>query len=113
METKLRKSIVRQAKRIEKRLGADFVKKDRKLQAKHQKYCSIYEVYDTNCANCHSKKDGNNCPYIIIDEYQTDREVIINSVKANVGDYIFTSRNGEKSICTAEMYAKKFGVKEG
>ena len=37
METKLRKSIVRQAKRIEKRLGADFVKKDRKLQAKHQK----------------------------------------------------------------------------
>lgn len=49
---------------------------------------------------------------IIIEAFQTDREMIIHTLegdmKANVGDYIITGLRGEKYPCKPDIFEKSY-----
>lgn len=49
---------------------------------------------------------------VIIEAFQTDREMIINALegdmKANVGDYIITGLRGEKYPCKPDIFEKSY-----
>ncbi|NRT90899.1 hypothetical protein [Clostridium beijerinckii] len=53
---------------------------------------------------------------IIITAYQTDRELLINTLegtlKANVGDYIITGVNGEQYPCKPDIFEKTYELVE-
>lgn len=49
---------------------------------------------------------------IIIEAYQTDKEIIIHTLKGNtkasIGDYIITGVNGEKYPCKSDIFNKTY-----
>ncbi len=49
---------------------------------------------------------------IIVDAYQTDKEMIINTLEGNmkamIGDYIITGVNGEQYPCKPDIFKKTY-----
>lgn len=49
---------------------------------------------------------------IIVDAYQTDKEIIIHTLegdmKADIGDYIITGVNGEQYPCKPDIFEKTY-----
>lgn len=49
---------------------------------------------------------------IIVEAYQTDKEIYINTLegtmKANIGDYIITGVNGEQYPCKPDIFEKTY-----
>lgn len=53
---------------------------------------------------------------VIIEAYQTDKEIIINTLegemKASVGDYIITGVQGEQYPCKPDIFEKTYELVE-